>query len=161
MGFLSTFAQEAVPTVTSVDITTTTVETSGGFWAALGAIWFVWLLVLIVAIVAQWKIFTKAGEAGWQSIIPIWNTIVLLKIVGRPAWWILLLLIPFVNIVVFIVVMLDLAKSFGKSVAFGVFGLIIFSVIGELILAFGDAKYVGPGGQGGAPATPAAPAPVA
>jgi Family of unknown function (DUF5684) len=158
MGFLSNFAQEAVPTVTSVDITTTTVETSGGFWAAMGALWVVYFIVVVLAIIAYWKIFTKAGEAGWQSIIPIWSTIVLLKIVGRPVWWILLLLIPFVNIVVIIVVMLDLAKSFGKSTAFGIFGLVIFSLIGYFILGFGDAKYVGPGG---AAATPAAPAPVA
>lgn len=156
MGLFTHFAQEAVPTVTSVDITTTSVDVNGGFWAALGALWFFWLIFFVLMIVAQWKIFTKAGEAGWQSIIPIWNTIVLLKIVGRPWWWILLLLIPFVNIIVVIIVMLDLGKSFGKSTAFSVVALILFSVVGELILAFGSDKYVGPGGQtAAAPATPA------
>ena len=74
------------------------------------------LVVLVIAIVAYWKVFTKAGEAGWKSIIPIYNVIVLLKIVGRPWWWLLLMLIPLVNIVVLIVVMNDLSKSFGHGV---------------------------------------------
>ena len=49
-------------------------------------------------------IFTKAGEAGWKSIIPIWNILVLLKIVGREWWWIILMLIPIVGIVIWIIV---------------------------------------------------------
>jgi hypothetical protein len=53
-------------------------------------------------------------------------------------------LIPIVNIVVGVLIALELAKVFGKSVVFAIFGLIIFSLIGYLILAFGDAKYVGP-----------------
>ena len=74
-----------------------------------------------------------------------------LKIVGRPMWWILLLLIPFVNIVVLVIVLLDLGKSFGKSTAFSIFGLIVFSLIGYFILGFGDDKYIGPGGSKAAP----------
>ena len=45
------------------------------------------LVIFVIAIVAFWKVFTKAGEAGWKSIIPIYNIIILLKIVGRPWWW--------------------------------------------------------------------------
>ena len=65
-------------------------------------------------------IFTKAGEAGWKSIIPIWNLIMLLKIVGREWWWIILLLIPIVGFIVWIIVALDLAKSFGRGTGFGI-----------------------------------------
>jgi len=68
---------------------------------------------------------------------------VFLKLVGRDWWWILLLLIPFVNIVIWIIVSIDLAKSFGKGTGFAL-GLIFLSVIFILILGFGDARYVGP-----------------
>lgn len=141
MGFLTSFAQDAT-SLTVYEVDTTTVSTG----AMTGYIVF-WLVLIAVAIVAYWKIFSKAGEAGWQSIIPIWSTIVLLKIVGRPAWWILLLFIPFVNFVVMILVMLDLGKSFGRSAVFSVFGLMIFSFIGYLILGFGSDEYIGPAGE--------------
>ena len=64
---------------------------------------------------AGWKVFTKAGQPGWAILIPFYNTYVLLKIVGRPGWWLVLMFIPLVNIVIAIIVAIDLAKSFGKS----------------------------------------------
>lgn len=150
------FAQE--PTT----LTVTTVETTnnGAALAGLGVYLFFWLAVAVVAIIAMWKIFTKAGEAGWKSIIPIYNLYILLKIVGRPGWWILLFLIPFVNIIVSLVVSIDLAKSFGKSDLFGVVGLWLFSLIGYLMLGFGSATYVGPAASGGAAPSNQAPTPV-
>ncbi len=146
---------------TDPSVTVVTVNSTNSGWLAGAALvyFLVVLLVAIVAIVAHWKIFTKAGEAGWKSIIPIYNVYIILKIIGRPGWWLLLLFIPFVNIIVAIVVALDLAKSFGKSELFGIVGLFIFSLIGYLILAFGDAKYVGPAAGGGS--TPSAQAPQA
>jgi hypothetical protein len=73
------------------------------------------LLIALVVIVAMWKVFTKAGQPGWASIIPIYNLYIWCKIVGRPWWWILLMLIPFVNFIVAIILCIDLAKSFGKG----------------------------------------------
>jgi hypothetical protein len=119
-------------------------------------------IAFIIAIfVALWKVFTKAGRPGWAAFIPIYNSYVLLKIVGRPGWWLLLLLIPFVNIIVGIMVTLDLAKAFGKSVLFGILGLLLFSPIGFLILGFGGAKYQGPGSLPATPAPTPAPTPSA
>lgn len=115
------------------------------------------LVLFVIMIAAMWRIFTKAGEEGWKAIIPIYNIVVLLKIVGRPWWWLLLMLIPLVNIVVSIVVMNDLSKSFGHGVGFTL-GLIFLSFIFYLILAFGSSQYQGPAaGQGhvGSPAVPA------
>ena len=113
----------------------------GELMALLGA-YFAFILIMIVfAIVVQWKIYTKAGKPGWACIIPIYNIIVLLEIIKKPIWWIVLLLIPIVNIVIMIIIMIQLAKAFGKSTAFGV-GLIFFGIIFMAILAFGDAKYV-------------------
>ena len=110
-----------------------------------GVIIVIYLALIVLGVVGFWKVFTKAGEEGWKSIIPIYNVYTLLKIVGRPGWWLILFFIPFVNVIIWIIVALDLAKSFGKGTGFGV-GLIFLGFIFMLILGFGDAKYVGPGG---------------
>jgi len=121
------------------------------------------LVVGVIGVIASWKIFSKAGKPGWASLIPFYNVIVLLQIVGRPWWLLLLLMLPFVNIVITVLLAIDLARSFGKSTAFGVIALWFFSFIGYLILAFSDAQYAGPAGSEGTdhPANPPAPAPPA
>lgn len=104
------------------------------------------LVIAVFYIAATWRIYAKAGQPGWAAIIPIYSTIVLLKVSGRPAWWFILLLIPLVNIVIGILVLLDLAKSFGRGVGFGL-GLVFLSLIFIPILGFGGSQYVGPRGQ--------------
>ncbi len=110
------------------------------------------LLIALLLIVAMWKVFTKAGQPGWASIIPIYNLYIWCKIVGRPWWWILLMLIPFVNFIVAIILCIDLAKSFGKGVGFGI-GLALLGIIFFPILGFGSAQYQGPAAGGLAPRT--------
>ena len=110
------------------------------------------LLVALLLIVAMWKVFTKAGQPGWASIIPIYNIYIWCKIVGRPWWWILLMLIPFVNFIICIILCIDLAKSFGKGVGFGI-GLALLGIIFFPILGFGSAQYQGPSAGGSAPGT--------
>lgn len=112
----------------------------------ISTISFVGLLVGLFLIVCLWRIFTKAGQAGWKSIIPLYNVYVLLKIVGRPGWWLLLFFIPVVNIVISLVVSIDLGKSFGKSTAYSVVLLWLLNLIGYCLLAFGNDQYIGPGG---------------
>ena len=115
-----------------------------GFAAMFTATFVVVILTLVVlAIAGWWKVFTKAGQPGWAVIIPIYNFIVLLNIVGRPAWWVVLMFVPLVNIVISIIVHLELAKSFGKGTGFGL-GLVFLGVIFFPILGFGDARYQGP-----------------
>ncbi len=103
-----------------------------------------YVVLIVVLIVAQWKIFEKGGQPGWAVLIPFYNIYVLLKLVGRPGWWLILMLIPFVNFIVAIIVANDLSKSFGQGVGFTL-GLIFLSPIFLLILGFGDYKYIGPG----------------
>ena len=110
------------------------------------------LLVALLLIVAMWKVFTKAGQPGWASIIPIYNLYIWCKIVGRPWWWILLMLIPFVNFIICIILCIDLAKSFGKGVGFGI-GLALLGIIFFPILGFGSAQYQGPSAGDSAPRT--------
>ncbi|MCL4205047.1 MAG: signal peptidase I [Pirellulaceae bacterium] len=105
------------------------------------------LAIIIAVLVGAWKMFQKAGKPGWAAIIPIYNIIVILEICGRPLWWILLMLIPCVNIVVAVIVWIDVAKSFGKSELFGL-GLAFLGFIFIPILGFGSAQYVGPAAAG-------------
>lgn len=132
-----------------------------GITALLGVYSVFMLAIIAFSIVVMWKIFTKAGRAGWESLVPIYNIYVNLLIVGRPGWWLLLFFIPFVNIVIALLLAIDLAKSFGKSTTFGVIALFLFSLVGYAILAFGSAKYVGPSASQApqAPAEPSAPTP--
>jgi len=113
-----------------------------------GIVWIIYIAIIVAVIAGWWMIFTKAGEAGWKSIIPIWNTLVILKMVGREWWWIILLIIPIVGFVVWIIVMNDLSKSFGHGVGFTL-GLIFLSIIFLFILAFGSSMYRGPAGATG------------
>jgi uncharacterized protein DUF5684 len=106
----------------------------------------VYFALIIFMIVAWWRLFTKAGQPGWASIIPIFNTYILCKIAGKSGWWVLLLLIPCVGLVFWILVCIAVAERFGKGGGFAV-GLILLPFIFFPILAFGDAKY-----QGGPPA---------
>ncbi len=102
------------------------------------------IALVIVSIVGIWKTFEKAGQPGWGSLIPIYNVYLLFKIAGRPGWWILLLLIPLVNIVVWAAVSIDIAKSFGKDAVFGIVLLFLLNGVGFLVLGYGDAQYQGP-----------------
>lgn len=105
--------------------------------------WIFFIAVWALIIAGWWMIFSKAGEEGWKAIIPIYNTLILLKIVGREWWWLLLLLIPIVGFVIWILVAVDLAKSFGRGTGFGL-GLALVPFVWALILGFGSDTYRGP-----------------
>jgi hypothetical protein len=109
--------------------------------AALGGLLYVFSAIGIFLIVCQWKVYAKAGKPGWASLIPIYNIVVLLEIVRKPIWWLVLMLIPVVNVVIAILIMIELAKVFGKDGGFTV-GLILLPIVFYPILAFGDAQYI-------------------
>ncbi len=96
----------------------------------------------VIEIAGAWFMFRKAGEPGWAAIIPIYNYLIGIKIAGKPWWTILLMLIPVVNLVVYIIVLNGLAKNFGKGTGFTV-GLFFFRFIFIPILGFGKSVYVG------------------
>ena len=126
--------------------------TNGGL---TGILVIVYIAIIVFEIAALWKVFVKAGQSGWAAIIPIYNLYILLKVIGRPSWWLLLLVIgvivPFVGwivlIVIGIIIAIDLAKSFAKSSGFGV-GLFFLNFIFIPILGFGESQYVGPAAAG-------------
>jgi hypothetical protein len=119
---------------------------TGGLIAALLASGFMMLIFLALAVAAIagfWKVFVKAGHPGWACIVPIYNIYILTQIAGRPAWWIVLFLIPLVNIVAMALLAIDVAKAFGQSAVFGIVMLFLLSGIGYLMLGFGNYQYVG------------------
>ncbi|NCX96239.1 MAG: hypothetical protein EBX41_07475 [Chitinophagia bacterium] len=113
---------------------------------------FMWIIIRIAIIVAipilagMWKIYEKAGQPGWACIVPIYNSLILFGIIGKPWWWVLLMCIPFVGIIWHIWAINMLSKSFGKDEAFTV-GLYILGFIFFPILGFGSAVYQGPYGD--------------
>ncbi len=133
-----------------------TVASSAGVFAGTWLI--IYLIIAIVVLAGIWKTFQKANRPGWAAIIPIYNLYTLVKVAGRDGWWVILYFIPLVNIVIHIIVSVDVAKAFGKSDVFGIFGLWLFSFVGYPMLGFGDATYHG-AQQGAGPAAPTPPAP--
>jgi hypothetical protein len=113
---------------------------SAGFW--IGYTIFV-VAIALVTIIAMWKVFTKAGQSGWPAIVPILNNCMVAHVAGRDWWFGLLLLIPCVNIVVWIILMLDLAKAFGKGTGFAI-GLILLGPLFIWILGYGSSQYAIP-----------------
>jgi len=105
------------------------------------------LIVWVVSIAGLWKVYEKAGKPGWAAIIPIYNVIVWLEIIGKPTWWLILLLIPCVNIIFAVWMTNLLSKSFGQSEGFTI-GLIILPFVFYPVLGFGNYPYVGPAGAG-------------
>ena len=125
--------------------TTTTGTASAGMLGALIVAMLVTVLVAwAVVAVAGWKIFEKAGVEGWKALIPFYSTYLLLEVAGYNGLLMFLIFVPYVgSLVVAIFLALGLAKNFGKSVLFAIFGLLIFSIVGYLMLAFGSDKYLG------------------
>ncbi len=103
----------------------------------------VYLAIIVVVIAGMWKMFSKAGQPGWAAIVPIYNSYILCKIVGRPGWWVVLLLIPYLNFIFWIIVMIDLGKSFARGAGF-IVGLILLTFVFIPILGFGKSEYQGP-----------------
>ncbi len=113
----------------------------GSDWTLFG------FIVFVILLIAGWRIFEKADKPGWAFIIPFYNVIVLLEIVGKPWWWLLLMIfVPLGNLIWGIWATNLLAKSFGKNEGFTV-GLILLPFIFYPILGFGGAEYQGPIGK--------------
>ena len=101
----------------------------------------IWFVTVAFFIAAQWKLFAKAGEPGWAALVPIYNMVVMMKIAGKPEWWVILLFVPIANIVAIIIMYIGLARNFGRGDGFAV-GLIFFPYIFLLILGFDSSRYL-------------------
>ena len=78
--------------------------------------WFIFYVVIqLIHSLATWKLYKKAGFNPIASIIPLYNSLVLMKIIRRPWWWVILLFIPIINLLIFPVVWIETARSFGRN----------------------------------------------
>ena len=112
-----------------------------GVFGVVMAIFYFAIIALML--VSMWKIFVKCEKPGWACLVPIYNIITMLDIAGKPAWYILLFLVPFANIYVMWVCYDGMAKKLGKSTGFTV-GMILLPIIFFPILAFSKTNSVAP-----------------
>ena len=78
--------------------------------------WFLFFLIVqVIHFLGTWKLYKKAGRQAWEALVPVYNAVILMKIIGRPWWWTILLFIPIVNLIMFPVVWVETARSFGKN----------------------------------------------
>lgn len=121
--------------------------------AAIGGILAVYSIIIlaiaVVELVGMWKLFTKAGEAGWKCLIPIYNLVILFKVARISPWLILCYLLSFIPVVGWLVMIglqiylaVNLAKAFGMGNGFAA-GLFFLQPIFICILGFGKAEYQG------------------
>lgn len=156
---------QATYTYTTTNVSGDEKGAAAVFLGVMAAYLIIIIPLVVFSIICMWKVFEKAGVEGWKAIVPVYNGWVMAEIAGKPGWWGIVGIggiIPFLGIfasiaamVLFVLIAIELAKSFGKEPVFALV-LIFLNIIGFAILAFGSAKYVGPGGK--ASAKPAAPA---
>lgn len=109
--------------------------------AVVGGIFMIlYLGLLVVAVAGMWATFEKANQPGWGILIPIYNLILLLKVAGKPLWWLILMFIPLVSIIPGIIIPFAVARNFRKGSGFGA-GLLFLPFIFYPILGFGSAEY--------------------
>ena len=78
--------------------------------------WFIFILIIqVIHGLGTWKLYIKAGRKAWEAFVPVYNGVVLMKIINRPWWWVILLFLPIVNLIMLMVVWVETARSFGKN----------------------------------------------
>ncbi|WP_341216008.1 signal peptidase I [uncultured Wocania sp.] len=78
--------------------------------------WFIFILIIqVIHGLGTWKLYIKAGRQAWEAFVPVYNGVILMKIINRPWWWIILLFLPIVNLIMLMVVWVETARSFGKN----------------------------------------------
>lgn len=143
---LSSYRPDAL-TSSAVDIVSQADSILGIALTFLSTFAIIGFIIAVLGIIANWKIFTKAGEKGWKSLIPIYGTVVLFRIAGVSPLLILGYLaagIPVVGALIVLGITIyvyhKLSKAFGQDAGFTV-GLVLLNTIFMLILGFGKSEY--------------------
>ena len=148
-------------TITNTQDITSTADLSAILAPMIGSLIVTMIIAYIISVIPMWKQFTKAGEAGWKSLIPIYNSYLEFKLFYKAKMFWILLIVSFVSgllaaipvigwlvaiadaifsLVVAIKFVASKAKSFGKGTGFAV-GLFFLTIIFDYILAFGGSEY--------------------
>ena len=91
----------------------------------------------IIAVFA-WGIFEKAGEPGWKTLVPFYNLYVWLQIIEKPLWWYIFLLVPFLNVFMVMLMIVEFAKGFEKNALWEQGVAVIFPFVYLPYLGFSD-----------------------
>lgn len=76
--------------------------------------WLLFILaVQVIHFAGTWKLYVRAGRKAWEAAVPVYNAVILMKIINRPWWWTILLFVPIVNLIMFPVIWTETARSFG------------------------------------------------
>jgi hypothetical protein len=98
------------------------------------------LAVVALGAVGFWRVYSKAGLPGWGCLVPIYNLVLLMRLAGKPGWWAVWLFVPFLNFVIYTIVTFEVAKNFGKGVAYTL-GLLLCPPLFYALLGLGHAQY--------------------
>ena len=106
--------------------------------------WFIFIMIIqVIHGLGTWKLYTKAGRQAWEAFVPVYNGIVLMKIINRPWWWISLLFLPIVNLIMFPVVWVETARSFGKNLKTDTFlAIVTLGLYNYYLNYMADVSYV-------------------
>lgn len=109
-----------------------------------GTQWIIFFFIIqLLHGLATWKLYIKAGRKAWEAFVPVYNAIILMKIINRPWWWTILLFLPIVNLILFPVIWVETARSFNKNSTQDTFLAIILLGFYNFYLSYGakDLKY--------------------
>lgn len=115
-------------------------EASSLFYVILFLVLMAGIFLLIVPF---WKLFTKAGQSGWKTLIPIYNVYIMVEIAGLPWWTFLGIFIPIVNFVVLIVILYHISQRFGHGMGYAL-GMAFLPFIFYPVIAYGSSVYTQP-----------------
>ncbi len=104
--------------------------------------YFTIALIVILTCAGMWRMYEKAGSPGWAALVPIYDTIVLLRIAQRPLWWLAIMCVPIVNVAVGIVVWIDVLARFGEP-AWRVLFVVIVPFVYLPYLGFSGIRFMG------------------
>ncbi len=108
------------------------------------AFWLVEFVILAITVAGVMRVFSKGGAPGWAALVPVYNLVQLLRLSNLPLMpYLLLLFFPCVNVVLFGVIHVHLAKRFGRGTAFGL-GLAYLPFLFYPLLGFGEARCLEP-----------------
>lgn len=88
--------------------------------------WLLFFLVIqIIHFLGTWRLYKKAGRQAWEAAVPVYNAVVLMKIINRPWWWVILLFIPIVNLIMIPVIWVETIRSYGRNSSMDTFLVLI------------------------------------
>lgn len=111
-----------------------------GLLIVTGGIVLFGLTLGLIQMIGMWKTFTKSGQPGWAVLVPIYNLYVMIQIAGVPTWWLILLFIPFANVVGMYLISKGISERFGGGIGLTLL-LMFLPLVGYSVTGFGDAKY--------------------